>query len=156
MEIIDYQKNIHQEKVVQLFFKIYPNRPPEKNEQMGFDEKAPRHVCTKLAFVGDELAGQTNVCLLQDGGTVANIGYHLDPRFRQQGIGYALASAAIATAKTKGVIWLVVQIEGSNSASLALARKLGFTEPTPEFLAENENYLKYKKLDRGICLNKKL
>lgn len=61
----------------------------------------------------------------------ADIGIYITPQARQQG--YATQAIALATNKAQqyGVRYLYADIQASNTASLALFRKLGFTPTQP-------------------------
>ena len=156
MKIVDYSKDTMGEDVYRLFLEIYPAWSLTDVQRVLYDEKSPLHVTTKVAIMEKRAVGQANVFLLQHKKSIANIGYHVHPHYRRQGIAQRLALEVIRAAKEKGVETIVVQTERSNIAALSLARKLGFSEASPKFTAENINSLKLHRLKNGILLSKKI
>jgi RimJ/RimL family protein N-acetyltransferase len=154
MEIVDYSRDTMGEEISRLFLEIYPAWSLTNVQRVLYDEKSPLHVATKVAILDNRSVGQANVFLLQHKKSIANIGYHVHPRYRRQGIAQRLSLEVIRAAKEKGVETIVVQTEGANIAAISLARKLGFSEASPKFIAENTNCLKLHRLKNGIFLCK--
>jgi RimJ/RimL family protein N-acetyltransferase len=154
MKIVDYSKDTMGEDVARLFGEIYPGWSSEDVQRVLYDEKSPLHVATKVAIIKNRAVGQTNVFLLQHKKSIANIGYHVHPCYQRQGIAQRLTLEVIRAAKEKGVETIVVQTERANIAAISLARKLGFSEASPKFTAENTNCLKLHRLKNGILLCK--
>jgi len=156
MEILNYSKDKMGEDIVQLFKEIYPNEPMEHIMRAAYDEGSPLHVVTKVAIVDDRIVGQANIFYLQHNKTMANIGFHVHPKYQRQGIGRTLASKAMKEAKEKGIRIIVVQTERDNSAGVQLAEALGFSEVSKVFIDENANGLKLCRLKNGIVLKKEI
>ena len=154
MEIVDYSRDTMGEDVSRLFCEIYPGWSSEDIQRVLYDERSPLHVATKVAIMDTRFVGQANVFLLPQEKTIANIGYHVHPRYRRQGIAQRLAIEVIRAAKEKGVETVVVQTERENTAAVSLAKKLGFSETSPKFTAEHSNSLKLHRLKNGILLCK--
>jgi RimJ/RimL family protein N-acetyltransferase len=151
MLIADYKKSTMSEGIRQLFLDIYPDDPTIA-EKMEYDENRERHLCTKVAIRDGRIVGQANIFRFKGWPDIANLGYHIHPGYRKQGIGEDLSKASIDIAKTKSIRLLLVRTESNNIGSIKLARKLGFTEPTNEFIKTNGELISNDKIKDMICL----
>ena len=58
--------------------------------------------------------------------------------------------------KENGIKIIVAQTESANQAAISLVEKLGFKQPSVTFLHENEDGLKHRSLNNGVCLYKEI
>ena len=156
MEIVDYSKDTMGDTIARLFREIYPGWTVEDVQRVLYNETSPLHVATKVAIIDDRAVGQANVFLLQNKRSIANIGYHVHPHYRRQGVARKLAIEVMGAAKEKGVETIVVQTERENIAALSLAEKLGFSEASLQFITENTNILKLHRLKNSVLLCKQI
>jgi len=152
MRIKNYVQKQMSQEIRDLFLAIYPN-DPSKAEKMDFDEKKSKtHVCTKVAVIDNKIVGQANIFLMKDKTDMANLGYHVHPNFHKRSIGEKISKAVIKEAKNKGIKILLVRTDASNIGSIKLAKKLGFKEPTNEFLETNKDIIAHKNIKKMVCL----
>jgi len=141
IKIVDYSKRMKRE-VRELFLKIYPG-DLKIAKLMAFDEGRKDHVATKIAVVNGKFAGQANMFRFRNKRAVSNLGYHVLPRFRQKGIGSSLCSAVMKAAQTKGIKKVLIRTYPTNTASISLAKSLGFKQVKDEF--KKRNIIAFKK-----------
>jgi len=151
MKIENYVQQKMSQGIRDLFLAIYPNNPSIA-ERMDFDEHVKTHVCTKIAIIEKKIVGQANIFLMKNKTDMANLGYHVHPDFHKKGIGEKMSKVAIKCAKNKGVKILLIRTDASNVGSIKLAKKLGFIEPTKEFLETNKDLIYHKNLKKMVCL----
>jgi RimJ/RimL family protein N-acetyltransferase len=156
MKIIDFSKNKLGEDILKLFSIIYPDWTIEDVKRMEYEESNQGNICTKIAIIDDNIVGQANVFRLPNNPTIANLGYHIHPDYRRQGIGLKLSKKVMKIAKKSGIKTIIVQTEADNIGAIVLARKLGFEISPKDFVEKNESGLKIHKLKKGICLQKKI
>ena len=144
------------EDIYKLFSIIYPDWTIEDVKKMEYDEKNQGNVCTKIAIIDDNIVGQSNVFRLPNNPTIANLGYHVHPDYRRQGIGFKLSTKVIKISKKSRIQTIIVQTEADNLGAIVLARKLGFEISPKSFLEENESGLKIHRMKNGICLYKRI
>jgi len=154
--ITDYSQKIMSSVIIILFREIYPDWPIENVERMAYDENRECHVSTKVAICDNKIVGQANVFRLSNDPTIANLGFHVHADYRQRGIATKLATTTMEKAKNSGIKTIVAQTESSNQAAISLVEKLGFKQPSVIFLHENEDGLKYRRLENGVCLYKEI
>lgn len=116
-----------QQDIHDLFEAIYPD-DPTKITRLCHNGESPYHVCTKVAYIWDNIVWQANVFYADEQHVLANLWYHVHPNFQQQGIGYALAQAVLSEAKTCWVHYVLIKTSPQNTWSIALAKKLWFVE----------------------------
>jgi RimJ/RimL family protein N-acetyltransferase len=116
-----------------LFFDIYPDQP-DIVDRMCYDPAIPNHVATKVAYREDAIVGQANIFFHKALDWNANLGFHVHPSMRGQGIATALSMAAIKDAQSKGITVLYIRTHVGNFAAIAVARKLGFTRDDSRFV----------------------
>ena len=142
---------------IKLFLKkVYPKNP-QIVKKMSYNEKTRKdHISTKIAMKNNEIIGQSNIFTLDKNRSIANLGYHVHPDFRNQGIGENLSRGVISEAKKQKVKIIIIQTKKSNSSSLALAKKLGFTMPSDDFFKKNNSLFNEKYSKNMIYLYKKI
>ncbi|HAQ62296.1 TPA: hypothetical protein DCR49_09935 [Candidatus Delongbacteria bacterium] len=151
MLISDYEQSKMSQGIRQLFLEIYPD-DPSLAEKMNFNENRVRHICTKVAMINGKIVGQANVFSFKGRPDIANLGYHIHPDYRNQGIGEKLSKATIDKVKNTALSILLIRTELKNIGSIKLARKLGFTEPTNEFQKANEELISSDNIKEMICM----
>jgi len=151
MNIQDYKRDEMSKEIRNLFLTIYPNRP-DIADKMCFDENMDRSVSTKVAIVDGRVIGQANIFLFKNNSEIANLGYHIHPDFHKMGIGSKLSQQAIEDAKNKGVKILLVRTDNYNVASINLAKKLGFIEPSDEFIEKHKDMIFHNDIENMVCL----
>ncbi len=117
-----------QKGIIKLFSKIYPSWKEKDLKKMVYDTKKKDHIATKLAFANNKLIGQSNIFEISKEHKIGNLGYHVHPEFRKEGIGYNLASEVIKESKINGIKKVIIQTSKSNNKSIQLAKSLGFKE----------------------------
>ena len=141
--IIEYENKM-KEPVRTLFRSIYPDQP-FMAEKMSYDVTLSNHVTTKIALQGNSLIGQANIFKKAELDGNANLGFHVHPEKRLQGIAKSLSEKAIETAKSKGITKVYVVTDKENSAAIAVAGSIGFHRVDFHYVDENMVVL-FKKL----------
>jgi RimJ/RimL family protein N-acetyltransferase len=129
--IVDYDIVMRSE-IRRLFADIYPDQP-DIVERMCYDPTVPNHVATKVAYRDDVMVGQANIFLHKALNGNANLGFHVHPSMRKQGIATTLSREAIINARSKGITILYIRTHEDNFAAIAVARNLGFTRDDSQF-----------------------
>jgi GNAT superfamily N-acetyltransferase len=101
IRIIEYENEM-KEQVRSLLQIIYPDKPLLA-EKLSYDIPISNHVTTKIAVQGDSVIGQANIFIKAELYGNANLGFHVHPEKRLQGIAKSLSMEAIKTAKSKGI-----------------------------------------------------
>ena len=142
IKIVDYENDM---KILirELFRSIYPGQNYIV-EKMCYDKEAPGHIVTKVAFDGDMIAGQANIFIKKKLGGSPNLGCHVHPDKRRQGIAKALSMEAINVAKSKGIKEIYILMDKNNNASIAVARSLGFIRDSSKY--EDKETLVFRKI----------
>jgi radical SAM protein with 4Fe4S-binding SPASM domain len=134
-------------QIKKLFKSIYPNWGNEDFKKVLYNPKNKKHVSTKIQFIEKIAVGQANIFKIKNSKEIANLGYHIHPNHRKQGIGLRLSQLVINDAKQKGMKILIIRTYKSNLASIALGRKLGFKKANKDFIREkNLSSIKGKNL----------
>ncbi|HMK75610.1 MAG TPA: GNAT family N-acetyltransferase [Thermodesulfobacteriota bacterium] len=123
--IADYDI-VMRDEIRRLFADIYPDQP-EIVDRMCYDPTMPSHVTTKVAYRGESLVGQANIFFHKALNGNANLGFHVHPLMRRQGIATALSGEAIKDARSKGITVLYIRTPEDNFPAIAVAHSLGFT-----------------------------
>lgn len=131
MEIIDYGISMT-DKIRHLFSAIYPGQP-DIMEKVCYDSARQDHLSTKVALVGQAIVGQANIFHHKALDGNANLGFHIHPSVRNQGIATALSNEAIKEASSKGMTVLYIRTHEDNFPAIAVAKKLGFCEDHSKF-----------------------
>lgn len=147
MRIIDYTKTKNAEQVRTLFGAIYPEWAETMLDKMLYDEKHPFHIKTKIALENNIIIGQANAFWISKEKGIANIGYHVHPKYQKRGVGYQITKTLIDEL-SKEVNYFVVLTTPDNIASQMLCEKLGFTDPASEIYNAISDTDKYKKLQK--------
>ena len=108
IKVIEYENGM-KELVRSLFRSIYPDEP-SMAEKMSYDVSLPNHVTTKIALQGDSVIGQANIFIKAELGGNANLGFHVHPEKRMQGVAKSLILQAIETAKDKRITTIYIQV----------------------------------------------
>lgn len=107
----------------------YAAMPPEAMRQMFLESAAKTHdgkYFELLAVMdGNVCVGVINFC---GSGQTASCAPDIKPQFRRQGFGEAAMLQALEYAKTLDYEKAVAQVRQDNAASIALHRKLGFSQ----------------------------
>jgi RimJ/RimL family protein N-acetyltransferase len=114
------------DKICRLFADIYPDQP-EIVVKMCYDPSRQDHVATKVAYLGKDIVGQSNIFIHKALDGNANLGFHVHPSVRRQGIATILSYEAIKDARLKGISDIYIRTPEDNFAAIEVARKLGFT-----------------------------
>jgi ribosomal-protein-alanine N-acetyltransferase len=77
------------------------------------------------AYIDGEFAGYAGMLCVLDERDICNVA--TSPRFRGMGVGKALVSALIESAKESGASVIMLEVRKSNAAAIALYEKAGFT-----------------------------
>jgi ribosomal-protein-alanine N-acetyltransferase len=77
------------------------------------------------AYIDGEFAGYAGMLCVLDERDICNVA--TSPRFRGMGVGKALVSALIESAKESGSSVIMLEVRKSNAAAIALYEKAGFT-----------------------------
>ena len=131
IRIADYDI-VMRDEIRHLFADIYPDQP-DSVDRMCYDPTIPNHVTTKVAYMGDVMVGQANIFLHKALNGNANLGFHVHPLTRRQGIAAMLSREAIKNARSKGITVLYIRTHEDNFAAIAVARNLGFTRNDSRF-----------------------
>jgi ribosomal-protein-alanine N-acetyltransferase len=99
--------------------------------------------------VRGKAVGYAGMWQVMDEGHITNIAVH--PEFRNYGVGSALMEALLATARSRGIVALTLEVRRSNFAAQALYRKYGFAEGgmRKAYYADNREdaLIMWKRLD---------
>lgn len=120
------------DKIRRLFSYIYPDNP-DIVFKMTYDSARQDHVATKVAYWGEDIVGQANIFLQKALDGNVNLGFHVHPSTRRQGIATKLSSEAIKEARSKGISLIYIRTHEDNFAAIAVACKLGFTRDDRRF-----------------------
>jgi RimJ/RimL family protein N-acetyltransferase len=115
-----------------LFADIYPDQP-DIVDRMCYDPAIPNHVATKVAYRDNALVGQANIFFHKALNGSANLGFHVHPSMRRQGIATILSTEAIKDARSKGITSLYIRTHEHNLTAIATARSLGLTRDDSRF-----------------------
>ena len=104
--------------------------PPLESIHDWVSENAKNNVAQFIALDADRVVGWCDIAPGQRIGSqhVGNLGMGVVPEYRRRGIGKALLSAALSSAKEKGFERVELEVFASNSAALALYDQFGFLE----------------------------
>jgi RimJ/RimL family protein N-acetyltransferase len=146
IRIIEYEDKM-KEQVRSLFRSIYSDQP-NMTEKMSYDVAMSNHVTTKIALQGDSVIGQANIFKKAELDGNANLGFHVHPEKRLQGIAKSLSIKAIETAERKGLTKLYVVTDKGNRAAIAVAGSIGFDKV--DFQYVDEDMVVFMKKLRGF------
>lgn len=135
IRIIEYENKM-KGQVRSLFRSIYPDQP-NMAEKMSYDVALSNHVTTKIALQGDSIIGQANIFKKAELNGNANLGFHVHPEKRLQGIAKSLSISAIETAKSKGITKVYVVTGKGNSAAIGVASSIGFDKVDFQYVDED-------------------
>ena len=123
IRIFEYENEM-KEQVRTLFRSIYPDEP-FMAEKMGYDVTLPNHITTKIALQGDSVIGN------------ANLGFHVHPEKRLQGVAKSICLKAIETAKSKGITKVYIVTNKDNKGAIAVAGSIGFYKDNFRYFDED-------------------
>ncbi len=102
-------------------------------------EEAERGVFL-AAFSGGVFAGYAGMTQVLDERDICNVA--TVPAFRGKGVGRAIVSALLESAKETGASVVMLEVRESNAAAIALYEKLGFT-----LVGKRKNFYSFPKED---------
>ena len=135
IRIFEYENEM-KEQVRTLFRSIYPDEP-FMAEKMGYDVTLPNHITTKIALQGDSVIGQANIFNKAELNGNANLGFHVHPEKRLQGVAKSICLKAIETAKSKGITKVYIVTNKDNKGAIAVAGSIGFYKDNFRYFNED-------------------
>jgi RimJ/RimL family protein N-acetyltransferase len=132
IRIIDYENEM-KESVLSLFKTIYPD-DPFILRKISYDVTFPNHITTKIALKGASIIGQANIFTKSELNGNANLGFHVHPDNRLQGVAKSLSLKAIETAKSKGVSRIYIITQKENHPAIAVAVSIGFCKVNLQYV----------------------
>ena len=141
IKIVDYENEM-KSLVRALFCSIYPDLPGIA-DKMRYDSQAHNHITTQVAFEGEPIIGQANIFLKPELSGKANLGFHVHPEKRKQGVAKALSRKAITIATSKGINEIYIRTHKDNKSAVAVANSLDFIREDSSF--EDKQIIVFRK-----------